>query len=176
MSKRSTSRLSSDDQITSVVHRLRAETFYLGDQNVTNRLAWFKTQYANIVVDQSHSTKYADNEEHPRPGHAILSAVVTLTAEDFWLSSDGYWEESVADAPSIADVVLSCTGAAPSQDYVRQQFTNVIANLNTLVGRMRTDTRCMRHVRVLSAVSLSPKIKFQHILFEVGVDLKVPPS
>ena len=155
-----------DGVIKGIVDRLRSNTFYLGDRNTSDRLSWFETQGTNVLIDES--VKPSPSTTIDRLPLAVMSAIVVLTGEDFWLSSDGYWEESVVDAPSIADVTLSCTGAAPSLGYLDKHFVNVVRNLNTLIGRMRT-TCCKRHVQSLSAITLLPKVKFNHILFEVRV-------
>ena len=162
------------DRIHSSLQRLRSDTSYLGDPNVHSQLTWYRSVHAdvNAEVDTGHTDAYLSGSEFesqiPPPPIATLSAIVILTDEDFWLSSDGFWEESTSRALSITDVTLTCTGADPRRHELRGHFNNVIANVIALVGRLRTNTHCKKHVRVMSAITLEPKIKFQHRLFEVS--------
>jgi len=156
--------------ITSALQKLRSDTVYLGDPDAHARLEWIRSGNDNIAVKKGDdvndqiSSKHLSN--HQQPGSPTLSAIVLLTEEDFWLSSDGYWEDPTPSSPSFADVTISCTGAAPPPKDILADFGNVVENINVLVGRMRTRERNMKHVRVLSAITLSPKVKFQHNLFK----------
>jgi hypothetical protein len=98
---------------------------------------------------------------------AMLSAIVVLTREDFWLSSDGDWEEPTSKAPMLADVKITCTGASPPHEDLCMEFATVIDNIDELIKRAYTSSYVMENFRVLSALTLDPKVLFRHQLFEV---------
>ena len=109
-------------RINNVIRRLRQKSFYMGDDSTPRKLLWQRsTSGSNIVIDKLKSTVNIRINAPPGsdPGNvdsppAHLSAVVVLTHEDFRLSPDGYWKEPVDSAPSLADVIISCTGATPT--------------------------------------------------------------
>jgi hypothetical protein len=101
------------------------------------------------------------------PLHTKLSAIVLLTYDDFNLSEDGYWDTPTPSAPSLADVILSCTGGMPNHDTLRSHFTNVINNIDILVSKTHKNQHFIQHIRPMSMIDLSPKVLFRHILFNV---------
>ena len=158
--------------------RLRTETVYLGENyhDVQKRLRWYVTTMGNVVIETAKAfgqhmgasmSTSPDGSFEPEP--AMLSAIVVLTREDFWLSSDGDWEEPTSKAPTLADVKITCTGAALPHEDLSTEFATVIDNIDELIKRAHTTSYVMEHFRVLSAMTLDPKVMFRHRIFEVHV-------
>jgi hypothetical protein len=149
----------------------------MGDNSTPNKLLWFHTDSgSNIVIDKSKTTvnvrinaTASSDPGDVDPPPALLSAIVVLTHEDFRLSSDGYWKEPVDTAPALADVILSCTGAAPIHDTLHDDFNTVLRNISSLISRVHTPTHIKKSFVIDSAINLQPKISFNHSLFFVMV-------
>ena len=162
-----------DDRIKSTLDALRKDTFYLGDTDTHKMLAWCNTPQGNTIVMEI-PILFERNEGDPPPPpvdprHATLSAIVLLTYDDFHLSEDDYWETLTPSAPTVADVVLSCTGGMPKHDTLCTDFINVIDNIDLLISKTHKRRHLTNGIRPMSTMDLSPKVLFRHVLFTVRV-------
>ena len=159
-----------DDRINTTLTVLRDNTFYLGDADIHKKLTWCKTPQGNIVMEIPKL--FERNEGDPPappvdPRHAKLSAIVLLTYDDFHLSEDDYWDTPTPSAPTLADVILSCTGGMPKHDTLCNDFFNVIENIDILVSTTHKRRHLIDNIRPMSTIDLSTKVQFRHILFSV---------
>ena len=106
-----------------------------------------------------------------QPPAAFLSAIVQITHEDFWLSSDGGWDGPTFDHPTLADVNISSTGGFPRHEELDPDFITVIDNIDALIARAHTHSYSIRSFQTTSSLILDPKIKFSHRLFKVRIFL-----
>ena len=159
--------------------RLRANTIYLGDDvvSVQKRLKWIENDDHDVVVervdaDENRPISYqAGQITIRRPSAVQLSAIVVLTHDDFWLSSDGGWTGPSKDAPSFFDVKISCTGGNPIQNDLHAEYINVLANIDALIQRNHIPTYAIDDCCTISSLSLERKLKFSHMLFQVRADI-----
>ena len=56
----------------------------------------------------------------------ILSAIVHITTEDFWMSSCGGWHGSTKFCPNFQDLKLTCTGHVPTELPFADDFQTTI--------------------------------------------------
>jgi hypothetical protein len=65
--------------------------------------------------------------------NAILSIIVYITDEDFWLMSDGAWRGPSDYSSAFADIKLTCTGTGHPYPFLQEDFNAAIANTTTSV-------------------------------------------
>jgi hypothetical protein len=162
-------------RIKRAVVRMQTLTFYLGDSGVHQRLAWHNTPDGNVLVVNDNirsSRRTASSSSYVDEGGmspATLSAIVYLSEEDFCLSSDGYWTEPTKSAPSITDIVLTCTGAAGDNNSLVPNFHHVVENIKVIIQKSQHKSHVVASPLMRSAIMLETKIKFSHRLFEVSI-------
>ena len=151
---------------------------YLGDTSIVNDVSWVRIGKADCVVTNDAATQYqfacdlfAADAKAPAPAtpdHAVLSAVIFIPEEDYWLTSDANWKCPTATATSFADVKPSCTGQAPEHEVFALDFAVVVRNIKDLLekGHMKgfPETKGV----VVKSSTGATKLKFCHILFEVS--------
>ena len=135
------------------------------------------TKESADAVDAAHAasaaTETAPGEDSiPTPEYdlAVLSAVVHISDDDFWMSSCGNWKGASQYCPKFSDLKLTCTGKSPLEIPFREDFPTVLTNLTSVVNLSAKFTE-----KKGLFVERPPdrKIKFRHILFEVSIQ---PPS
>ena len=159
-----------NDRVNTALATLRDQTFYLGDPDVYKKLTWCRAPEGRIVLEIPRQIERQDGDPPATPvdpKHAKLSAIVLLTYDDFHLSEDGYWETPTSSAPTLADVILSCTGGMPKHDTLCTDFINVINNIDALISESHKRRHLIQNIRPISTINLSPKVQFRHILFTV---------
>jgi hypothetical protein len=65
---------------------------------------------------------------------AVLSAVVHISDDDFWMTPCGNWKGASQYCPNFSDLKLTCTGKSPSEMSFHEDFPAVIANLTALAN------------------------------------------
>lgn len=100
----------------------------------------------------------ADARE-PKP--AILTAVVQISDDDYWLTACGMWKEPTDVTASLAEVKPSCMGIAPKDETFGQDFPNVLKSLQDIRDSKKSPG-CEKQVGMLK----NDRIKFRHVLFE----------
>jgi hypothetical protein len=161
--------------------KLVEKTTYLGSQETRLTLSWCRSRRSEILVTKSETDSIAaalrDREKAIEEGRevpvlrtaqpAILSAVVLISEDDCWLSSDGRWKGANSAAKTLADVKLSFVGCAPPLDPFTKDFGEIISTLESLEGLIKT--RGAEGARsVVSVLQGGRKgLRMRHRLFEV---------
>ena len=150
---------------------------YLGDTSIINQVSWVRIGKADRLVTNNAATEYrsacdlfaADPEAQapPTPDPAVLSAVIFIPEEDYWLTSDAGWKGPTAAATSFADVKPSCTGQKPEHEVFAPDFVVVLRNVKDLLEKGRTKGFPEIKGVVVKSNTGASKLKFHHILFEV---------
>ena len=153
---------------------------YLGDENLDiDRVIWRHIDTGNCLVtktsanavDAAYAALRRDatlEEDSPIPEYdlAVLSAVVHISDEDFWLKPCGYWRGPRPFCQKFEDLKLTCTGKSPSGTPFSKDFPTVLANLTALTN-LSAEYSKKRGLFVENP--LERKIKFRHVLFEVSI-------
>ena len=152
-------------------------------QNWSSDLAKYRidtclvTKESADAVDPTHAVAAATAETTleelsiPTPEYdlAILSAVVHISDDVFWMTSCGNWKGTSYYCPSFSDLKLTCTGKSPSETPFPTYFPTVVANLPALADLLiKFTNKKGPFVKWPS----DHKIKFRHVHFEVSR----PPS
>ena len=157
---------------------------YLGDQNFKiDQVIWRRISGDNCLVtkesadavDAAHAviaametTPGEDSESTPTPEYdiAVLSAVVHISDDDFWMSSCRNWKGTSQYCPKFSDLKLTCTGKSPSQMPFSKDFPTVLTNLTALANLAAKFTE-----KKGLFIERPPdrKIRFRHVLFEVSI-------
>ncbi|KIL55635.1 hypothetical protein M378DRAFT_182185 [Amanita muscaria Koide BX008] len=150
--------------------------YYLGtpEESWADKLTWKRIGKAGRLVtvedDAVASAAYKSFEESDQrgkppnpPDPVILSAVVRVSDEDYWLTSCGMWNGLSPVARTLADVKPTCVGIAPGHSVFAEDFRFVLDNVERLMEMSRVYER-RKGVLITGA---NPRIKFRHVLFEV---------
>lgn len=156
---------------------------YLGDQNFEiDRVIWRRIGFDNCLVtkesadavDAAHAAMKTEPGEDgtlspiPEYDPAVLSAVVHISNDDFWMTSCGHWRGATQFCPRFSDVKLTCTGKSPSETPFRKDFPAVLANLTAVAN---LPARFTNKKGLFVERLFERKIKFRHVLFEVSIRL-----
>ncbi|KIL62901.1 hypothetical protein M378DRAFT_12543 [Amanita muscaria Koide BX008] len=144
---------------------------YMGATNTEKRtkLKWEHVGNADYaVVDEegkAGTSKESDegNVDVQGPTPAVLTAVVQIAEEDYWLTACGMWKEPTDVTASLAEVKLSCMGIVPKHETFAQDFPNVLKNLQN-IRNSKKSPGCEKQVGMLN----KERVKFRHVLFEVS--------
>lgn len=156
---------------------LLTDGIYLGTADIANKVKWVRVDNGDILVtattadtmEHAQTDHAADPDENPLPDvpPAILSAVVLITEDDFWMTSCGMWKGSTSACPTFADVKPTCTGGAPNHEVFTNDFRTVCGNVTAIMEQGRTaGFSNIKGIKVNGADGKT-KLKFRHILFEV---------
>ncbi|KAM6499889.1 hypothetical protein JOM56_005397 [Amanita muscaria] len=155
---------------------LLSDGYYLGtlEEKWSDKLTWVRIGKAERLVtveeDAIASAAYKSFEESDQlgktptpPEPVMLSAVIRVSEEDYWLTSCGMWRGTSPVAQTLADVKPTCVGVAPAHAVFAGDFRFVLDNLASLMDMSRTYDR-RKGVLIEGA---NPRVKFRHVLFEV---------
>ena len=159
---------------------LIAKGLYLGTPDLTGKLAWDRDGKAERLVTveaaetaaAAHKIYAADpNAPEPTaPEPAILSAVVKISEDDYWLTSCGMWKGPTEAAKLFADVKPTCMGQIPDHDVFADDFKIVLKNITEIIN-MGCTKGFKDRKGVLTGSKENHRLKFHHILFDVSRDL-----
>jgi hypothetical protein len=158
---------------------LVAKGLYLGSSGVLDAVTWERNGRADhLVTVEAAATAaatrkaYVADPEAPEPtapAPAVLSAVVFVPSEDYWLTSCGMWKGPTEAARSFADVKPTCMGEAPEHEVFSGDFNVVIKNMGALFEKART--KGFKEIKgVIVKSGDKSKLKFRHVLFDVTCD------
>jgi len=170
---------SKDHEFTAhLVHSAREalikKGLYLGSSDVSSQLVWQRNgklhQYLATVEDVEKVSAHNEaldpiTSQTQYPPYAILSAIVFIPSEDYWLTSCGMWKPE-HNYP-FANVRPTCTGQAPTQPIVSDDFSIVIQNMDAII-KSTNGLPTFKGALVKSASTGNRKLKFRHTLFQVG--------
>lgn len=156
---------------------------YLGVSTVRDSVIWIRRGRADVLVDKQAAedadqarksqslAESSDTTPTPLIDPAILTAVVTITPEDYWLTSCGMWKGPSTAAQHLWDVKPTCTGGKPEHPVFSADFPTVVENTKWFMEQIKTEgfhasQGLLVHSNNGSRPGL-PKLKFRHVLFEV---------
>ena len=158
---------------------------YLGDKNFEiDKVVWKRigndnclvTKKSADAVEAAHAARETTFEEDckfpliPEYDLAVLSAVVHITNDDYWMTSCGHWNGPHRFCPNFSDVKLTCTGESPSETPFSKDFPTFLANI-TAVTKLSARFPNKKGLFVERPAS-DRKVKFRHVLFEVSIPRK----
>lgn len=158
---------------------LSDKAIYLGLPDKLSDLRWVRVGNADLLVTEESAAEYLEAQQALQadpgapapsaPKSAVLSAVVHIPAEDYWLTSDGMWKGPTDAAKTLADVKPSCTGQVPTHEVFSGDYANVLKHLKTILDMARTKGFQQSKGVLVNGLGGNPKIKFRHILFSVSL-------
>jgi hypothetical protein len=145
---------------------------YLADSSIREKVEWVRDGSAHKLIVKTENAGIADtntdNGEDDAQEMAVLSAIVHITREDFYMASDGGYRGPGRFNQPFSDIKLSCTGGRPKIEELGNDFDRVIGNLKWLEEQVVTPGFHDRK-GLLTGLPSSPKIKIRHKLFEVTI-------
>ena len=132
------------------IHRRCQNTIgYLGSSTASQNFAWMRAGSYDFLAKKDDITAYFSDcvaasrigaISPPLPSPATLSAIIHISEDKFLLVPWGLVNKPVAEALSIGDLKLSCSGKAPKHPLLAAEFSVVLENLRKLMGE-EDDTR-----------------------------------
>lgn len=101
--------------------------FYLADSSTLDRVRWAVDGRKTILFEEPNDPSF---ETDMQP--AILSAILVLSEQGFFLTSDANWHGPSEITPHLYDVKGSCVGVAARVNPFRDDFSSLIAHARTL--------------------------------------------
>ena len=103
---------------------------------------------------------------YPNLRPAILSMVVHITSDDFWMTPCGNWKGATSSCEKMLDMKLSCTGNSPRDPPFSDDYTTALKNLSKLTD---VPARFKTKRGLFWERNGEQRIKFCHVLFEVCI-------
>ena len=174
-------------KLRKVRERLVDSGIYLGISAVCENITWAKIGTAQKVVyvepieaeaksitsscapspAPSGSPSSLTENDPSLPEVAILSAVVRISQDDFYLTSDGSYRGPSRFIKSLAQVKPSCSGGVPEAEPFNSDFATTMDNLRWLIGKATTPGFTEKR-GVTTGPNNALRIKVRHLLFEVS--------
>ena len=156
---------------------------YLGDPNTADDYQWMRTgRFTSLYTKADAETmKQAMSNRATRqtknyPSPVMLTAIVRISSEDFWLNSCGMWKKPVPAARSFSDVKLSCVCDAPPHPTLINDYDAVIANLRRIISNGATTGTDDNRGVLVQDVFGGERIKLKHKLFDLLRDGEKPDA
>ncbi|KAI5989258.1 hypothetical protein EDD15DRAFT_2284432 [Pisolithus albus] len=108
----------------------------------------------------------SDCSESPTPQPAVLSAIVRIDSEDFWLTADGGYLGPNIVWKEFADVKLSCAATDPGLEPVSSDYVVVINVLQHLTEKCVTAGYSSGKSLFSKKGTAAMRFKLRHTLFE----------
>ena len=168
-------------QLTICRNELKDTGLYLGDPSTDIReiVEWKRfgrcqQLVTKIIGNNDNETcgsnmkdiQHAPASTIPHSTQAILHAIVTISANDCFLTPCGSWRGPTATAKSFTDAKLSFRGEDPNQDTIRKDFEMVIQNAKRLMDDVATEN--VQRKGFLNFIGTKGGLRFRHVLFEVS--------
>ncbi|KAI6006908.1 hypothetical protein EDD15DRAFT_2394204 [Pisolithus albus] len=96
-------------------NQLSTSGYYLGDDDVVHNVRWIKQGRCDFL---------AMNDDDAQRQTAVLSAIVLISSNDYWLTSDGGYRRGSSITSRLCDVKPSCTITEPPTPAVSNDFAN----------------------------------------------------
>ncbi|KAF9236936.1 hypothetical protein BU15DRAFT_63552 [Melanogaster broomeanus] len=151
---------------------------YLSDKAVIKNVHWVRKGRADRLAIKpaapldpnldtaTGSAKYLSRPPDDPIELALLSAIVQLCSQDFWITSDGGYRIPSKIWQQLANVKLSCMAKEPDMQPVREDFKTVIGNLGQLQQMISMPGYQPGKGFILPGGISGKCIKVQHALFE----------
>jgi hypothetical protein len=121
------------------------------------------TAHAKLVSALSDDTTKAQDTTIP----AILSTIVSITANNFWMTSCGMWKGPNSATKEFADIKPTCTGVTTDHEFLAQDFSVGIDNICQLMEQMMMSDTTAKQGMLVNTGPGQLKLKFRHVLFQV---------
>lgn len=169
------------EKLRNARNALIARGLYLGIEGTADDLTWERVGRTNKLVTAATASArrdaqvaYAadsDGTTMPEVSPAVVSAVVLITEDDYWLTSCGMWNGPSSVAATFADVKPTCTGATPDHEVFASDFKNACDNITAVMEKARTPNfKDVKGIK-MNTVGGQTKLKFRHLLFEVRITI-----
>lgn len=100
---------------------------------------------------------------------ATLTAITRMDCNNFWMTSDAGYGRPSTVWKDLAEVKLSCVVCSPDLQPAKGDYDQVIANLQSLQGKIVTPGYQMGKVFFLAGKGVMKRFKVHHVLFEVSI-------
>ncbi|KAG6370931.1 hypothetical protein JVT61DRAFT_10778 [Boletus reticuloceps] len=139
---------------------------YLGDPDLPNKVHWVTEGRRDILVlndDQENDNQTVD---HVQP--VVLSTVVRIFDQLFWLTSDAGWKGPTDFTACLHQAKASCVGVRPNEDAgpFQSDFAVIADNTKTLQNLAATPQFEVKVGFASNTNSPAAQLKFRHVLFE----------
>ncbi|KAI5995129.1 hypothetical protein EDD15DRAFT_2195752 [Pisolithus albus] len=166
--------------------RLTASGLYLGESGAASTLQWVREGRGHVLshipvppTNVSATTSDEEQEEQAPPPNvashsdigecpepAVLTAIVRIDRDDFWLMSDGGYQGPGSVWKDILDVKPSCALTKPGLDPLNSDFATVLSMLRLLTQNCVTPGYGLGK-SLFGSDNLNPtRFKLRHKLFE----------
>jgi len=146
---------------------LKQSEFYLGGDQVLKKVKWVRDRRVDRLVVNDGASSDGSFEM------ASLSAIVRVDHNDFWMTPDAGYQKPSAVWKDLLDVKPSCVVSAPDLQPVKDEFQQVVANLQHLQDKMQTPGYEMGKAFFTGGHAQTQRFKVRHVLFEVSVGLEL---
>ncbi|KAF8546827.1 hypothetical protein OG21DRAFT_1490782 [Imleria badia] len=139
--------------------------FYLTDSSTLNHVCWAVDGKKTVLFEEPNDPSSKTNMQP-----AVLSAIVVLSKQGFFLTRDANWRGPSEIIPHLHDVKASCLGVAARVNPFRDDFSALLVHARTLQASAASHEEAL-----LVGFVHDNSIKFQHVLFQwAGVDTEEP--
>ncbi|KAJ7187070.1 hypothetical protein C8R46DRAFT_1207045 [Mycena filopes] len=164
--------------MTAFRDNLRRHPYYLGGDDVLERVIWKKIGNDNTLVAADEAAAYddavqsatEDGNDNPTVADldpATFTLVASIDPDDFWLTPCGFWKGPTLYTASLADLKLSCRLVAPEDAAFEADFKTVLKNVERLMGRAATGGN-MKQGILGGKAGTKPGLKLRHVVFEAN--------
>lgn len=149
--------------------RLMQSGTYLGDPALMNRVHWDADGRQDIVV--RNLIAGAAPTPNQRPSPAVLSAVLCISDQSYWLTSNAGWKGPTAYTTYLHQAKANCLGIHPNKSVglFLQDFAMIAHNANLLQDAAVTPNSTARMGFASNRDGPGTQIKFRYVLFEVSM-------
>ena len=144
---------------------------YLADPQLLDHVHWVPDGRRNVLVYNDELLGNDDADGGHVSGPAVLSAVVRVSDQSFWLTSDGGWRGPTDFTPFLHQVKATCLGIMPNEDVgqFHWDWGAAVDNAQGLQSLIATPDFSVRLGFVGGGNDGTGHLRFRHILFEVSL-------
>ena len=159
--------------------RLLNTGLYLGDRLLRNNVHWVRDGQADRLAIKVTEPKGSEDGKEallalpsPPPDNgsfdfALISAVVEIDTNDYWLTADANYRGPSDIWPDYAIIKPSCICQMPDVAPFMADWGDMMDNLHWLQEDVATPTFKAKQGLFTTARATGPQFKMCHVLFEV---------
>jgi hypothetical protein len=141
-----------------------SDHLYLGSLTARKGVGWIADGKAQRLVSRA-DVDIADRKHDIPLSPAVLTMIVRITHEDFWMMSDAQWRPN--GVVPFADIKLTTTGGMPEWPALAEDFKTAIGNIRYFM--QLAHTAGATEAGVITEQEGVTKVRFRHVPFQVGV-------